>query len=137
MKRDFNTGANTGTNFCYFYLHINGQLISKPKHYDTELFEESEFVKCWWKIDPDNRLDIYKMLIRAHTLGADEKCLDNLIAGWQINDEECRAFIEREGLTYERQGLMWRVSAHDNRFGGISNTLFKALCLFYDLAVHA
>jgi hypothetical protein len=137
MKRDYNTGSNCGSNYCYYYLHVNGELLEKDRSYNPDSFEESDFVRCWWKISLDSRLDAYKMLIRAHTLGASETCIQNLVDKWRINDEECAFYILKDGLKFDKKGMLWSVYANDQQFGGLGDTLFKAVCAFYDLAVHA
>ena len=65
MKQDTVTGQSHGENYCYYYLHTNGDLIHKSKHSDPLDFEESDLVKKWWAIDLENRLAFIIDLVRS------------------------------------------------------------------------
>lgn len=60
-------GLVNKNNYCYYYLHTNGTLISKPvftvETYTTpEEYFDSDFVVKYWKIDLDNKTQIELML---------------------------------------------------------------------------
>ena len=135
MKRDINTGKNHGENFCYYYLHTNGDLIHKSKHADISDFEESDFVKSWWVIDLDNRADVYNMLIRASMLGIRKERLDELTNKWKITDNDTENYVKRVGLIWKMDGNAFCVHSpnftnlqEDN--AGFGDTLFSAVCDF-------
>ncbi len=140
MKRDLTTGQNESDDFCYYYLHENNELIHKTKHYDTLGFEESDFVKCWWKINLDSRLDAYNMLIRARMLGAKESRIQDLIKHWGITNDDAPNYVKAVGLEWKMDGSAFCVHAPDflnlqQDNAGFGDTLFDAICEFYKAAL--
>ena len=141
-KQDIVTGQNHGENYCYYYLHTNGDLIHKNKHCDIQDFEESSFVKKWWIIDLDGRIDIYNMLIHASMLGINKKRLEGLIEHWEITNEDAANYCKKMGLTYKMDGNSHCV--HGAGFtnlqecnAGFGDTLFEAICEFMKVEVKA
>ncbi len=141
-KQDTVTGQNHGENYCYYYLHTNGDLIHKRKHCDISDFEESSFVKKWWIINLDIRIDVYNMLIHASMLGINKQRLKELIKHWKITDEDAISYCEKTGLTYGMDGDAHCV--HGDNFtnlqecnAGFGDTLFEAICEFMKVEVSA
>lgn len=140
MKRDTATGQNHGENYCYYYLHTNGDLIHKSKHADVSDFEESTFVKKWWLIDLENRLDTYNMLIHASMLGIRNERFKELVSKWGITDEDAVKYCDRVGLTQKMDGNSFCVQGKDfintqESNQGFGDTLFEAICEFMKEAV--
>ncbi len=140
MKQDTITGRNHGENYCYYYLHTNGDLIHKSKHCDVSDFEESSFVKKWWLIDLDDRVDIYNMLIHASMLGIKKERLKELVNRWNITDDDATHYCKSTKLTFKMDGSAYCV--HGDNFTnleectiGFGNTLFEAICEFMKLEV--
>ena len=134
-KQDTVTGQNHGANYCYYYLHANGDLIHKSKHCDISDFEESPFVKKWWIVDLEDRVDVYNMLIHASMLGIRKERLEGLIEHWGITNEDAPNYLKRMGLMYRMDGDSYCV--HGNNFinlqesnAGFGDTLFEAICEF-------
>ena len=96
-----------------YYLHTNGDLIHKSKLSDTYDFEESPFVKTWWKIGLDSRPDVYNMLIRAKMLGVQPERFHQLIEHFKITDEDAQNYIEKFGLAAKMDGDQWCVHTPD------------------------
>lgn len=140
-KQDTITGQNHGENYCYYYLHTNGDLIHKSKHCDFSDFEESTFVKKWWIIDLDGRMDVYNMLIHASILGIKKVRLEELVKHWGITDKDAANYCKKMGLTYGMDGNAHYV--HGDNFtnlqesnAGFGDTLFKAICEFMKRSVN-
>lgn len=136
-KRDTNTGRNITPGFlpkdsCYYYLHTNGEIIHKNRHYDWRGFEESDFVKQWWILDLTNRADCYNMLFRAMMLGADAGRVIFLKQHWHIDDEDTKEYCKRVLLPWKYDGEKNMYVVHDT----VSNySLFNAVAEFYRKAV--
>jgi len=136
-KQDTVTGKNRGDNYCYYYLHTNGDLIHKSKHYDVSGFKESSFVSKWWIIDLDKRLDVYNMLIHASRLGIKEQRLSHLIKHWGITNEDAVNYCNAVGLLNKMDGNAYCVHGQDftktiqESIAGFGETLFQAICDFY------
>lgn len=136
MKRNNITGVNSGNNYCWFYLHTNGSLISKPKEYNYRDFEGSDFVKCYWKVDLENRADAYNLLCSALLAGANQTEVDTIAAKWNMNDHDAQIFIEKAGLDSQIDGDQWCVHAKDfinlqESWAGFGTTIFEALCDYH------
>lgn len=141
-KQDTVTGQNCGDNYCYYYLHTNGDLIHKSKHYDVSDFEESSFVKKWWVIDLDDRVDVYNMLIHASILGIRKERLKELIKYWKITNEDVPNYCKRMGLMYKMDGDAYCVRGNDfinlqESNAGFGGTLFEAICEFMKVEINA
>lgn len=146
MKRDMTTGNITGTiagdDFCYYYLHTNGELIHKTRHYDTSGFEESDFVVCWWKINLADRRDAYNFLISARRQGANESRVQELMKHWGITNEDAENYVKAVGLEWGVDGSAFYVHAPEFRNlqeddAGFGDTLFDAICNFYEIKLKA
>ena len=126
----------------YYYLHTNGDLIHKSKHADTSDFEESDFVKQWWVIDLESRMDVYNMLIRASMLGVKKERVAKLIKHWNITDSDAENYVDGVGLVWKMDGNAFCV--HSPNFtnlqennAGFGDTLFEAICDFLTQEVNA
>lgn len=142
-KREETTGNSDSENYCYYYLHTNGDLIHKPKIVQPVAdFEESPFVRVYWKVDMDDRMDAYLMLIRARMLGARETRIQELLAKWNVTDDDALTFIERIGLVCKMDGDQWCVHGPDFRtlaedIAGFGRTIFEAAFEFFKQSVEA
>lgn len=141
-KQDTITGQKHGANYCYYYLHTNGDLIHKNKHCDISDFEESPFVKKWWVINLDDRLDVYNMLIHASMLGIRKERLEGLVKHWGITDKDAINYCERVDLTCKMDGSAHCVHGDDftnlqESNAGFGDTLFEAICEFMKAEVNA
>lgn len=142
MKQDTITGKNHGENFCYYYLHENGELIHKSKHADPADFEESTFVKKWWVIDLDNRFDGYNLIIVATLLGALKRSVAAMVQKWEMNDQDCAVYCDRAGLVYFMEGSTWCVRGRDfvnlqESAAGFGPSMLDAVIEFYRHEVNA
>lgn len=142
MKQDTVTGQNHGENYCYYYLHTNGDLIHKGKHCDISDFEESDFVKKWWLVDLENRLDAYNMLIHASMLGIRKERLNELVNKWKITDEDAVNYCDKVGLTHQIDGSSFCVYGSDfinpqeSNQGFSDTSRFEAICNFMEQEVN-
>jgi len=141
MKQDTATGINRGDNYCYYYLHENGDLIHKTRHADTLDFEESPFVKKWWILDLENRMDAYNMLIAAVIFGANPERIKELASKWKITNEDAVNYLQRVGLNHDVDGSCFFVKPPDfidmmQSIYGVGDSLFEAICDFYTKAIN-
>lgn len=141
MKQDTSTGKNHSDNYCYYYLHVNHDLIHKSKHFNTSGFEESSFVVTWWLVDLNNRLDSYNMLIAAYILGAEEKRIFELAKKWGITNSDVPNYLERMGLKWEMDGSDYCVKIEDFEDLNVSQvgfgeSLFEAVLQFFKVFVN-
>lgn len=79
----------------YYYLHENGELISKPAlavGNPAEYFE-SDFVRKWWEIETTDRTDAWLLLLEATGLGAKIDRVKELADRWHCNREDLPQFL--------------------------------------------
>ncbi len=137
MKQDKTTGQSKCENYCYYYLHQNGDLIYMDKNSLEDDFDVSDLVLTWWKIDLKNRADIYHLLIRARILGAHTNRIYELVNKWGITNADAENFVKYVGLVFALQGSKYIIRPKDDKdyAPGRGNTMFEALCDFYKKAV--
>jgi len=88
----------------YYYLHTNGDLIGKnPIAYDNSDFEDSPFVKCFWYIDTEDRIDAWKLVIEALARGARIERIKELADEWNLTEKDLKEFICRLPKPTEEQ----------------------------------
>lgn len=74
----------------YYYLHTNGDLISKPPAVvdsDPQYFD-SDFVKAVWHIDLNNREDAWTLALEALAWGARIDRVKELADKWNLTFED-------------------------------------------------
>lgn len=135
-KQDTVTGQDCKSEFCYYYLHENGDLIHKSMHADPQDFEDNDLVKKWWKLDLTKRLDCYNFLIAAKIFGANQDRIDQLAKHWSFSDDDCQIYIEKVGLECIPDGNSFIV--HGPNFVnmqesecGAGSTKFEAVTQFF------
>lgn len=80
----------------YYYLHTNGDLIAKnPSSHNQADFNESTFVKRWWLIETEFRLDAWTLVIEALALGARIDRIKDLAQKWNLTKEDLKEYITR------------------------------------------
>lgn len=97
---------------AYMYLHTNGELISKP-HGDPVDFRESDLVRAFWQIIPDDRSTAWRCVVEAHALGANAPRLNELIAKWKTDDEDAVHYANFLDIILERDGNQWCAKKKD------------------------
>lgn len=98
----------------YYYLHQNGSLIYKP--YDEGRiadFRESDFVRAFWPLDPEDRETAWRCLVEAKALGASDTRIAELAELWHCDDGDAPRFAERVGLQLKRDGNAWCATRTD------------------------
>ena len=95
------TGVEVGTDFYYCYLQDNGRLIFKPGNTDPADFEQSDLVKKWWKLFPNNLIDLYLFLTSALMNGAHRADVDKIIKDCRITDEETKLYCKGVNILYD------------------------------------
>jgi hypothetical protein len=135
-KQDKNTGQNINhDNYHYIYLHENGELIGKSKHANPLDFEESTFVKKWWKMDLEWRGDIYNFLISAKLKGGNLTTIDKWMKDWKVTDEDTKMYLNLVGLKWSLKDGIYEVFQEDVDIKGSAPILFDALYSFAEKAV--
>lgn len=79
----------------YYYLHVNGELISKPAivvDMDPDYFD-SDMVKRVWCIDTEKREDAWTLLVEALAEGASVERVAILADHWGCNEEDLPNYL--------------------------------------------
>lgn len=127
-KRDTVTGQGAIPGWltedeCYYYLHTNGELIHKGRHYSWEAFDESDFVKKWWIINLQRRWDCYNMIFHAIVLGVDPKRVEELRHKWGMTDEDTIQYCLRTRIAWSYDSALGTYTV----FGISNSSLFYAI----------
>lgn len=93
----------------YYYLHTNGDVIYKKRLDDAQMadFHESPFVVHVWQFDPEERAVAYVIVAEASALGAKPERIEELIAHWNITDEDAQVFAERTHMVLKHDDDHW------------------------------
>lgn len=81
----------------YYYLHTNGELISKPDsvtQYDLSYFD-SPFVQKVWKLDESDRATAWKFILEALSMGCNMDRAKELSSKWGLTFEDSKQFLLR------------------------------------------
>jgi hypothetical protein len=99
----------------YYYLHENGSLIGKNPAAVDALgawnYFDSSFVKKWWFLDLENRLDAWNFVLDAAELGASESDLKKLYKDWGLTQADSNMFMlrsEEKVMVYRDDIGLWR-----------------------------
>lgn len=76
-----------------YYLHINGDIISKNTITFNDI--EGDFVVKKWLIDTTDRTDAWKLVLEALVLGASIDRVKELSNMWGLDYEDSLEFITR------------------------------------------
>jgi hypothetical protein len=88
----------------YYYLHTNGAVLFKKAAPGLiSDFENSDFVKCWWPVEPSDRRGAWRILIEATARGADQGSLMRLARAWHCNNADAAEYCRREGIDLGQQ----------------------------------
>ena len=75
----------------YCYLHTNGEVIMKAAvgvGCDPSDYFDSDFVKKWWKVNPFERGDCWKVVLEALALGANKDRIKELAKKWGLDFDD-------------------------------------------------
>jgi len=98
----------------YYYLHQNGDLIFKRELGDTVAdLRESDFVRAFWPVDPEDREGAWRIVVEATALGARPDRVAGLAAQWGCNDQDACAYANRVGTRLRRDGDQWCATRRD------------------------
>ena len=89
------------SNEWYYYLHQNGSLIGKnPIVVDSDpSYFDSPFVEYVWKINTEDRLDGWKLLLEALALGARVDRIREIAAKWGADYKDSLEMLRRSKPT--------------------------------------
>ena len=83
----------------YYYLHKNGDLIGKnPVVVESDSaagYFNLPFVECAWRIDTENRADVWRMVLKALARGAKVDRIKELAKQWDLNQTDVKEFLSR------------------------------------------
>lgn len=90
--------------YWYYYLHTNGDLISKnPVVVDADpQYFDSPFVKRWWNVDLQNRGSMWAFILEALASGAKINRIKELAVHWNLTIEDSLEMIKRVQPTNEQ-----------------------------------
>ena len=91
-----------------YYLHTNNELIGKPYYggIDADM-RESDFVRMYWRIDTTQRLNAWRMLVEALSIGASKERIFGLAQKWSCDDSDADTYAGFIGVTIDRDGNQW------------------------------
>lgn len=123
------------SNAGWYYLHLNGSLIYKRDLEGTVSdFRESDFVRTFWPVDPENRGTAWDLLVEAASLGVDWARIKELADKWKCDDEDAEVYAGRVGVKLSRDGARFvarRLDGKGDAEGRGDNALqaMAVLCL--------
>ena len=88
----------------WYYLHENNDLIYKPSPDAIADIRDSDFAKCVWPIDPENRELAWDILVESLALGAKESRIITLAAKWNCTDADADIYADRVGVKITTDG---------------------------------
>lgn len=90
----------------WYYLHTNGSLIYKPGTGETAAdIRDSDFARCLWPMNPQDRMTAWNILVEALALGADKDRVRELSEKWQCDDEDAEYYAKRMQITLQQDGV--------------------------------
>ncbi len=98
----------------YYYLHTNGDLIYKRELGDTAAdLRESDFVRCFWPVDPEDRSCAWRLLVEATACDARQDRIDELATKWGCTDEDGHTYADHIGVRLSKDGSKWCATRQD------------------------
>lgn len=95
----------------YMYLHENGALIYKRAAPGLiEDFEQSDHVKIWWPIEPEDRRGAWRILIEATAHGASPDQVFQRERTWGCDTADAQEYARREGIKLLEEYGTWYAS---------------------------
>ena len=91
----------------WYYLHTNGSLIYKPGPDAIADIHDSDFARCSWPMDPEQREGAWDICIEGTALGADPARVTELAHKWRCDDADANEYANRAGITINRHGNVW------------------------------
>lgn len=93
----------------YYYLHTNGDLINKHPvvvENDPQYFD-SPFVKKYWLINTENRLDAWILILEALALGCQINRIKDLTEKWKLTFEDLKIMLKMhtQPTDLQKEGL--------------------------------
>jgi hypothetical protein len=83
----------------YYYLHANGAVLYKRAAPGVITdFENSDLVKCWWPVEPDDRRGAWRILIEASARGATPETIAQHAHLWHCDSPDAYRYALREGI---------------------------------------
>jgi hypothetical protein len=114
----------------YYYLHTGGALIYKRALPGVVSdFENSDFVKCWWPVEPSDRRGGWRILIEATARGADLDHVAQLARTWHCDDDDAAEYARREGIDLTQDAGEY-VATLDGAQGRGAHALTAFIALF-------
>lgn len=95
----------------WYYLHVNGDLIYKGATYtNVGDFRESDFVRAFWPVSPDDREQAWTLIVEALAGGARPEKVRELADKWGCTDEDAQEYAARVNVDLERRADGWEAS---------------------------
>lgn len=117
----------------YYYLHANGEVLYKRASPSCiSDFENSDFVRLWWPVEPDDRRGAWRILIEATAHGANPERVANLARAWHCDNADAAEYARREGIDL-REDAGEYVATLDGRQGRGPHALVAFVALFNTL----
>lgn len=98
----------------WYYLHENGELIYRGGAYTNVAdFRESDFVRAFWPVDPDDREKAWTLVVEALAAGADPERVRELADQWGCTDEDAQEYARRVNVVLRVDGDQWVATRED------------------------
>lgn len=94
----------------WYYLHTNGSLIFKPDGHNSGVaadIRESDFARCMWPMDPEDRMGAWLIVIEGAALGANPARVSELAKKWGCDETDIDKFAEHAPLKLTLDGNQW------------------------------
>jgi hypothetical protein len=92
----------------WYYLHKNGELIYKRELGGTVAdLRDSDLVRAFWPVDPEDRAGAWRLLVEAMALGATPARVEELATKWGCDDTDGAIYAAQIGVLVDRDGNKW------------------------------
>lgn len=98
----------------WYYLHENGDLIYKGAAYTSLAdFYESDLVRAFWEVTPDDREQAWNTVVEALAAGAKPERVRELADKWGCTDEDAQEYASRVNVILRMDGDQWCATRED------------------------
>lgn len=98
----------------WYYLHANGTLHYKGAPYTTLAdFYESDLVRAFWSVYPDDRESAWNIVVEALAAGANAAEVAALAERWACTDDDAQEYASRVNVRLFRDGDQWCATRED------------------------
>lgn len=102
------------SDFGWYYLHVNGDLIYKRDLPGTDAdIRESDFARGLWPCDPSDRMHAWTILVESYAAGARRERILELATRWSCTDVDALEYAKRARCRIFKDGDSWCATRED------------------------